>query len=152
MAERDAEVLGVQGRRLSLRLLGSACDGCGGGCGGRCNLFAGAGASGDDFELEVDDASGFPPGRRLRLRIDDQTLRQAAWRGYGRVLLGLLAGAVLGQALGVALGQYGNVLTLAGLLSGTLLAARFSKPRLPEPEILANGTEPNLSAQGNPRP
>lgn len=150
MAERDAEVMGVRGRRLSLRLLGSACDGCAGGCGGRCSLFAGAGNEG--FEIEVDDASGFPPGQHLRLRIDDQALRQAAWRGYGRVLLGLLAGALLGHALGLAIGHYGNVLTLAGLLAGTLLAARFSKPQLPEPEILAAGTQTHLPAQGNTRP
>lgn len=150
MAERDAEVLGVQGGRLSLRLLGSACDGCAGGCAGRCSLFAGAGDEG--FELEVEDGSGFAPGRRLRLRIDDQALRRAAWRGYGRVLLGLLAGALLGQALAMAIGRYENVLTLAGLLAGTLLAARFSKPRLPEPEILAAGSEPPFVAQGTTRP
>lgn len=150
MAERDVEVVGASGRRLSLRLLGSACDGCAGGCGGRCSLFVGTGDQG--FELEVDGAGGFPPGQRLRLRIDDQALRQAAWRGYGRVLLGLLAGALSGHVLGLALGQYGNVLTLAGLLSGTLLAARFSKPRLPEPQILAAGTESHLIEQGKTRP
>lgn len=146
MAERDAEVIGVQGRRLSLRLLGSACDGCAGGCGGRCSLFAGAGR--DGFELDVDDSAAFEPGRRLRLRLDDQALRQAAWRGYGRVLLGLLAGAVLGQLLGLAWGRHADVLTLLGLLSGTLLAARFSKPRLPEPEILSLGAEPNSDPRG----
>ncbi|KFL37589.1 SoxR reducing system RseC family protein [Arenimonas donghaensis] len=150
MAERDAEVLGVRGKRLSLRLLGSACDGCAGGCGGRCSLFAGAGDHG--FELDVEDAGDFPPGRRLRLRIDDQALRRAAWRGYGRVLLGLLAGALLGHAVGLAVGGYANVLTLAGLLTGTLLAARVSKPHLPEPEILAAGTEIHLPAQGKTRP
>ncbi|HEX5693725.1 MAG TPA: SoxR reducing system RseC family protein [Arenimonas sp.] len=150
MAERDAEVIAARGRTLSLRLLGSACDGCAGGCGGRCTLFASAG--GDGFELDVQDASGVPPGRRLRLRLDDEALRQAAWRGYGRVLLGLLAGTVLGHLVGLALGQYGNVLTLAGLLSGTLLAVRFSKPRLPEPEILSAGTPAPFVAQGNPQP
>lgn len=150
MAERDAEVLAVQGRRLSLRLLGSACDGCAGGCGGRCSLFVSA--AGDGFELEVRDASSFPPGQRLRLRLDDAALRQAAWRGYGRALLGLLAGTVLGHFVGLALGHYGNVLTLAGLLSGTLLAVRFSKPRLPEPEIIPAGTHAPFVAQGSPQP
>lgn len=150
MAERDAEVIAAQGRRLSLRLLGSACDGCAGGCGGRCSLFAGAAR--DAFEIEVDDGAAFPPGQRLRLRLDDQALRQAAWRGYGRVLLGLLAGAVLGQLLGLAWGRHADVLTLAGLLSGTLLAARFSKPRLPEPEILRAGTEQNSDPRGKTQP
>lgn len=150
MAERDAEVIGAQGRRLSLRLLGTACDGCSGGCGGRCSLFAGG--AHDAFELDVDDSAAFPPGRRLRLRLDDQALRQAAWRGYGRVLLGLLAGAVLGQLLGLAWGRHTDLLTLVGLLSGTLLAARLSKPRLPEPEILCLGTETNSDPRGKTLP
>ncbi|GAB2657503.1 SoxR reducing system RseC family protein [Arenimonas aestuarii] len=146
MAERDAEVIGAHGRRLSLRLLGSACDGCAGGCGGRCSLFAGSGR--DGFELEVDDAADFPPGRRLRLRLDDQSLRQAAWRGYGRVLLGLLAGAAVGQLVGLAWGRHVDALTLICLLSGTLLAARFSKPHLPEPEILRVEADTNTDPPG----
>lgn len=150
MAERDAEVVAGQGRRLSLRLLGSACDGCAGGCGGRCSLFAGG--PDEAFEIEVDQANGYLPGQRVRLHIDDQALRQAAWRGYGRVLLGLLAGAVLGHAMGLLWPAYANLLTLAGLLSGTLLAARFSKPRLPEPEILAARAGPQFVAQGRTRP
>ncbi|WP_374603666.1 SoxR reducing system RseC family protein [Arenimonas sp.] len=149
MAEREAEVVGASDRRLSLRLLGSACHGCAGGCGGRCSLFAGDG--GGDFELEVDDVAGFPPGRRLRLRLDDQALRQAAWRGYGRVLAGLLAGAALGQGLGLAWGRHADLLTLLGLLSGTLLVARFSKPRLPRPEILAARAENHFDPEGRNR-
>lgn len=146
MAERDAEVVHARGRRLSLRLLGSACDGCAGGCGGRCNVFAGTGR--DDFELDVDDASEYVPGSRLRLRLDDQALRRAAWRGYGRVLLGLLAGAVAGQLLGLAWGRHADVLTLAGLLAGTLSVARFSKPHLPGPEIVSAAAESHPVPRG----
>ena len=65
---------------------------------------------------------------------------------------GLLAGAVLGQLIGLAWGRHADVLTLAGLLSGTLLAARFSKPRLPEPEILRAGTEQNSDPRGKTPP
>lgn len=146
MAEREAEVVGASGRTLSLRLLGSACEGCAGGCGGRCSLFAGP--TRDAFELEVDDVAAFPPGHRLRLRLDDQALRQAAWRGYGRVLAGLLVGAVVGQLVALAWGRHADLLTLLGLLSGTLLAARFSKPGLPEPEILSAAAEPTSDPQG----
>ena len=35
MAEREAEVRSRRGNELGLALLGSACDGCAGGCRGR---------------------------------------------------------------------------------------------------------------------
>ena len=132
MAERQAEVVGCRDGRLSLRLLGSACEGCVGGCGGRCNLFAG---DGGEVELEVPADARHAPGQRLVLAMDDAALRRAAWRGYGRVLLGLLAGAAAGQALGHALDFHADVLSLAGLLLGTFMAARLSKPRLPQPVL-----------------
>lgn len=147
MAEREAEVLGCADGRLSLRLLGSACEGCVGGCGGRCNLFADPAGV---VELEVPADAVHPPGERLRLALDDEALRRAAWRGYGRVLLGLLAGAAVGHVLGRALGVYEDVLSLCGLVLGTFLAARLSKPRMPmpvltpvtAPEPRENTTEP----------
>jgi len=61
-------------------------------------------------------------------------------------------GALLGKAISLVIGEYDNVLTLAGLLAGTLLAARFSKPQLPVPQILAAGTNPPSDAQGTTRP
>ncbi|MDY0022036.1 SoxR reducing system RseC family protein [Arenimonas caeni] len=134
MAEREAVVVSCAGGRLGLRLLGSACDGCVGGCGGRCNLFAGDGQG--VVELEVPADARHPPGQRLRVAMDDAALRRAAWRGYGRVLLGLLAGAAAGQALGLWLGRHADALSLAGLVLGTFLVARFSKPRLPGPVLL----------------
>ncbi|ODS64850.1 MAG: hypothetical protein ABS41_00090 [Arenimonas sp. SCN 70-307] len=138
MAERDAEVLQCTDGRLSLRLLGSACEGCVGGCGGRCSLFAG---NDGVVELEVPSDAVHPPGQRLRLAMDDGALRRAAWRGYGRVLLGLLAGAAAGQALGRALDFHADALSLAGLVLGTFLAARFSKPRLPGPLLTPAGAD-----------
>lgn len=134
MAEREAEVLACGDGRLSLRLLGSACDGCVGGCGGRCNVFAGDGDG--VIELDVPAGARHPAGERLRVALDDAALRHAAWRGYGRVLLGLLAGAALGHALGRLLDVPPDLPSLAGLVLGTFLAARFSKPRLPEPVLL----------------
>ena len=140
MAEREAEVLGRAGGRISLRLLGSACAGCVGGCGGRCNLFAGDG----DGVFEIDaPATSLRSGERVRLALDDAALRRAAWRGYGRVLLGLLAGAAAGQGLGLWLGMHADALSLAGLVLGTFLAARFSKPRLPAPVLLPAGPDTN---------
>ena len=140
MAERDAEVLGCADGRVSLRLLGSACEGCVGGCGGRCNLFAGDGQG--IVELDIPGAH-HPVGERVRLALDDAALRRAAWRGYGRALLGLLAGAALGHALGRWLGGPADLLALAGLVLGTFLAARLSKPRLPEPRLRPAGPSTN---------
>lgn len=138
MAEREAEVVACADGRLSLRLLGKACQGCVGGCGGRCNLFAG---NDGVVELEVPSDAAHRPGQRLRLAMDDAALRRAAWRGYGRVLLGLLAGAAAGQALGHALDFHADALSLAGLVLGTFLAARFSKPRLPGPVLTPAGAD-----------
>lgn len=138
MAEREAEVLRCADGRLSLRLLGSACEGCVGGCGGRCNLFAG---NDGVVELDVPSDAVHPRGQRLRLAMDDAALRRAAWRGYGRVLVGLLAGAAAGQGVGRALGIDADACSLAGLVLGTFLAARFSKPRLPGPVLTPAGAD-----------
>jgi positive regulator of sigma E activity len=138
MAEREAEVRSRRGNELGLVLLGSACEGCAGGCGGRCNLFA----AGDDgvFPVVVEDAAGFSPGQRLRLSIDDEAIRRAAWRGYGVALAGLLLGAAAGHGLGRLLGGSADMFALAGLVLGTFLAARFSKPALPEPRVERAGS------------
>ncbi|KFN43739.1 hypothetical protein N790_10880 [Arenimonas malthae CC-JY-1] len=138
MAEREAEVRSRQGDELGLALLGSACEGCAGGCRGRCNLFA----TGQDgvFHLAVADAESYAPGQRLRLSIDDEALRRAAWRGYGVALLGLLLGAAAGHGLGRALGGPADLFALAGLVLGTFLAARVSKPALPEPRVERAGS------------
>lgn len=139
MAEREAEVRSRRGNELGLVLLGSACEGCAGGCGGRCNLFA----AGDDgvFRVVVEDAADFLPGQRLRLRLDNEALRRAAWRGYGVALLGLLLGAGAGHGLARAFGGPADVFALIGLVLGTFLAARFSKPTLPEPRVERAGSE-----------
>jgi hypothetical protein len=135
MAERRVQVLAVAGGELQLRLLGSACEGCVGGCGGRCNLFAGD--ADQVFHLAAPSVGDFRVGQHLRLQLDDAGLRRAAWRGYGRVWLGLLAGAGLGAAIGAFWGRHADLLTLLGLLLGTFSAARFSKRHLPEPRVAA---------------
>jgi hypothetical protein len=137
MAERDVEVCGSEAGVLRLRLLGSACEGCAGGCAGRCNLFATNGAG--EFALPA--PSGLPvhPGQRLRLCLDDAGLRRAAWRGYGVAWLGLLAGAGLGFGLGHLWGRHADALTLLGLLAGTFAAVYSSKRHLPEPSLRLPG-------------
>lgn len=133
MAERDVVVCDSQGDQLRLRLLGSACEGCAGGCAGRCSLFAAS----PDGELVMTAPPGLEiaVGQRLRLCLDDATLRRAAWRGYGLAWLGLLLGAGAGFAIGQAWGRHVDVLTLVGLASGTFAAVVGSQQRLPEPHL-----------------
>lgn len=150
MAERRAQVLAVADGELQLRLLGSACDGCVGGCGGRCSLFSGD--AGQVLRLATPLAGDYRVGQPLRLRLDDDALRRAAWRGYGRAWLGLLAGAGLGAAIGAAWGRHADLLTLLGLLLGTFSAARFSKRQLPEPRIDAEVPEPFSPLSTSDRP
>ena len=139
MAERRVRVLAVADGELRLRLLGSACEGCVGGCGGRCNLFAGD--ADQVFHLPTPSARDYREGQQLRLLLDDAGLRRAAWRGYGVAWLGLLAGAAAGAAIGAAWGRHGDLLTLAGVLLGTFSAARFSKRHLPGPRLAADGPD-----------
>ena len=113
MAERDVEVCGSEAGQLRLRLLGSACDGCAGGCAGRCSLFAANSAG--EFALPAPAGLPVQAGQRLRLCLDDASLRRAAWRGYGMAWLGLMVGAALGFGLGQLWGRYVDLLTLAGL-------------------------------------
>lgn len=133
MAERDVEVCGSEAGQLRLRLLGSACDGCAGGCAGRCSLFAANHAG--EFALPAPADLPVHAGQRLRLCLDDASLRRAAWRGYGMAWLGLVLGAGLGFGLGQLWGRYVDVLTLAGLLAGTFAAVLSSKRHLPEPQL-----------------
>lgn len=135
MAERRVEVVAVDGGELRLRLLGSACEGCAGGCGGRCNLFATDG--GGEFRMPAPASPDFVPGQQARLQLDDAGLRHMAWRGYGVAWAGLLIGASAGAALGRVWPPYADALTLTGLLAGTFAAVRFSKRHLPEPRLQA---------------
>jgi hypothetical protein len=150
MAERRAQVVRVSDGELGLRLLGRACDGCVGGCGGRCNLFAS-----DEqqvFPLATSNAHDYAVGQQLRLQLDEATLRRAAWRGYGLAWLGLVGGAGLGAAVGAAWGRHADLLTLCGLLLGTFAAVGFSKRHLPEPRLTADGPDrlPPLKSSESP--
>lgn len=133
MAERDVEVCGREAGQLRLRLLGSACDGCAGGCAGRCSLFATNDAG--EFALPAPAHLALVDGQRLRLCLDDASLRRAAWRGYGVAWLGLMLGAGLGFGLGQLWGRHADALTLLGLLAGTFAAVLSSKRHLPEPQL-----------------
>jgi len=134
MAEREVEVIAAHGRQLRLRLLGDQCEGCSGGCAGRCNLFATSAAG--EFALEASEGVDARAGQRFRLAIDDDGLRRAAWQGYGRALLGLLLGAAAGYGLGAFWPAARDASTLLGLLSGTFLAVWSSKRHLPAPRLL----------------
>jgi hypothetical protein len=150
VAERDVEVCGSDAGHLRLRLLGSACDGCAGGCAGRCNLFATDQAG--EFAMAAPPGLPVVPGERLRLCLDDASLRRAAWRGYGLAWLGLLAGAGLGFGVGQLWGRHGDVLTLLGLLAGTFAAVQSSKRHLPEPRLQRPGTPSSIVPSTSDRP
>jgi positive regulator of sigma E activity len=139
MAERRVEVVAVHAGELRLRLLGSACEGCSGGCGGRCSLFATD--DGGEFRMSAPASGHFTVGQQARLQLDDSGLRRAAWRGYGLAWLGLMIGTGLGAMIGALVGQHADLLTLVGLLAGTFAAVRFSNRHLPEPRLDAEAPD-----------
>ena len=137
MAERRVEVLACDGAHVRLRLLGTACGDCGG-CGGRCALFAADGAG--ELTLPLPPSTSVRAGQHASLVLDDARLRSAAWRGYGIAWLGLLLGAAVGRLVAwLAAPDHGDVLTLAGLLSGTFAAVSFSRRHSAEPRLVAVG-------------
>ena len=150
MAERNVEVSAIGGGQLRLRLLGSACDGCSGGCAGRCSLFAANDAG--EFTMPAPHGVPLSAGETLRLCLDDASLRRAAWRGYGMAWLGLLVGAGLGFGVGAMLGRHGDVLTLLGLAAGTFVAALASKRHFPEPTLRRDCPVPSLVPSTSDRP
>lgn len=143
-------VCGTESGRLRLRLVGSACAGCAGGCAGRCSLFATDDAG--EFTLPASGDMAVAIGDTLRLRLDDASLRRAAWRGYGMAWLGLMLGAGLGFGLGHLLGRHADVLTLLGVLGGTFAAVIASKRHLPEPTLHRPGTDTFLLTRTSDRP
>lgn len=120
--QRQARVTAVSRDAVTLQLLGSACAGCGDGCGGRCNLLA----SERDARIELPREPGMElmPGQAVLLTFSDRALRNAAFAGYGRALLGMLLGAGIGQWLAWGIGLPADPPTLVGLLLGVLWAAR----------------------------
>ena len=150
MAEREVVVCGSDAGRIRLRLLGSACEGCAGGCGGRCSLFA----TDDAGEITLPASGALPVsvGDTLRLRLDDASLRRAAWRGYGLAWLGLMLGAGLGFGVGQLLGSYVDILTLAGLACGTFAAVMASSATCPNPRCTGPGLTPFLLTRTSDRP
>ena len=130
MAEREVEVVPCEDAgQLRLRLLGSACDGCAGGCAGRCNVFATDAAG--EFAMSRPPGQAAVVGERLRLCLDDASLRRAAWRGSGLAWLGLR----LGAGLGVALGRWWG-----------------HKRHLPEPQLRPSGPLLPLDPHTSDRP
>lgn len=127
MIERIAEVIGEADGRWQLRGESSACQGCDNGCSGRCRLFVGGSDGRISMPLGVH--ADLRAGQRVSLRIDDDALARAAWRGYGLALIGLLAGALLGfgSASWLAIEGWRDAATLFGALTGTFSAAILSK-------------------------
>jgi len=120
--QRQAQVTALSDGEVTVRLLGSACTGCGDGCGGRCNLLVSA----HDTHVALPRTPGLSlvPGQSVILTFSDRALRHAAYAGYGRALLALLVGATLGLALAHGSALPADPLVLIGLLLGVTLAAR----------------------------
>ena len=119
MVERFAIVRAVHGDRVELEPVG-ACRGCA--CAGACVLSPGA------------SRASFPaawfahpphPGERVRLSLDDAVLRRAAIALYGRLLAGLMLGALAGAgiaALASSTAAPNEWVVAAGAGCGILLA------------------------------
>lgn len=120
-------VLSSEPGQVRVRVPTAACEGCAGGCAGRCSPLADE--RGACWSLDTPDT--FQPGQAVRIRVGEGALGQAAWRGYGLALLGMVVGAAAGHALGRLAGWPADPLALAGLLAGTFLPRLFpSDPRL----------------------
>lgn len=134
MAERRASVVGIREGEVTLRAQG-ACSDCGG-CGGRCSLFPD-----DQAGLLVLPVSRFQreprAGDELLLCVPEGWLTRTALRGYGMPLLGLLAGAALGQGLAVLAPVPPDAAALTGAVLGTLAAFTLSKGAEPQIAVLA---------------
>lgn len=142
MAERRASVVGVGDGEVTLRAEG-ACSDCSG-CGGRCSLFPD-----DQAGLLVLPASRFAraprAGDALLLCVPEGWLARTALRGYGLPLLGLLAGAALGQGVAALLSLPSDAAALAGAVLGTLAAFTLSKGAEPQIAVLALAAPPDSS-------
>jgi sigma-E factor negative regulatory protein RseC len=122
--ERAAVVQAVDGAVVRLALA-PACDNCGG-CGGRCGLLGPLG--GDSVELPQAQFDLTPrAGDAVRIYLPDAALLARARIGYGLPLLGLLAGAALGQLSGSALNAPADLLAVFGALAGTYAGVFASK-------------------------
>lgn len=147
MAERRASVVDVRDGAVTLRAEG-ACSDCGG-CGGRCSLFPD-----DHAGLLVLPASRFArvprAGDALLLCVPEGWLARTALRGYGLPLLGLLAGAALGQGMAALLSLPPDAAALAGALLGTLAAFTLSKGAEPQIAVLAPAAPADSSPTDTP--
>lgn len=139
MAERRVEVVALDAAQATLRAR-ERCQGCLG-CGGRCDLFRGLRAEGDELVLPLEQFERAPHvGESWMLTLDEKALARHAARGYGGALLGLLAGAALGFALARGAGIAPDPPTLLGALAGTLAGWRQSKR--------GSSLQPHLRATG----
>lgn len=133
MPSREAEVLSVDEAQVVLRPADGRCEGCEVGCGGRCNLFD----PGPRGQLTLPRPPGvqLEPGGRVRLSVDDDRLRNAAFATYGLGLAGLLGGALAGWLLARAAGWPPDPVVLAGVVLGTLGMLRRSRRHRLRPRL-----------------
>lgn len=122
--ERAAVVRAIDGDCVRLALAAS-CDNCSG-CGGRCGLIGALGAELVELPRAQFDRSP-RPGDAVRIYLPDAALLARAKLGYGLPLLGLLAGAALGQATGSWLNAPTDLGAVLGALAGTLSGIAASK-------------------------
>lgn len=122
MSERTAQVLGIQGARLTVRTESpEACGAC------RAQSGCGGGSSSvHRIEVDAEVAARLHAGDRITLDIDDGVPAAAALLAYAVPLAGLLLGVVLCDTAG---GPEAATLAAgaAGLGSGWLLARRLSR-------------------------
>lgn len=135
VAQRDAIVVSIDAGQLTLSSPDGRCEGCRIGCGGRCNVFR----PGDGGVITVPRPAamqlGLVPGDRVRLSVDEEALRRAAFAGYGLACIGLVAGAALGYGLALGLGVPRDPATLMGLAAGTVWALARSKRHVFAPRL-----------------
>ena len=126
MAIRRAEVVQVFEGGLRVRMLDERCRDCQLGCGGRCSLILTDQALFPEVEIKLKPNHRVESGQRVCVILSDRYLLTEALRGYGRPLLGLLIGAVVGAWLGSKIGHE-NVFSILAGAAGLMIGLFFSR-------------------------
>ncbi|MGB4467079.1 MAG: SoxR reducing system RseC family protein [Azovibrio sp.] len=122
-SEQTGRVTGLEGEFALIQLEGGGCGRCHeqGGCGGQqlTQMFCST-----PRQYRVRNPLGARPGDQVSIILPAGALSRYATLAYGLPLLGLIGGAVLGQALG------GDSGALSGGLSGVVVAACLMRRRI----------------------
>jgi len=133
VTEERALVVAVDGGKATVEL--APHEGC-----GSCGLCL---AAGKKMRLALDAVDGVQPGQTVIVAIDRSVSLRSVFLLFGLPLLGLVAGAVIGQVLpvpGVAPDAssllYAVVLMMAALLAAVLYDRKAAARTAPRPTIL----------------